>query len=493
MRGILILPDFLIATPGEPPKRNWGVRVVGDRIDAVAANEQLRDMYPEDEAKDAAGQVLAPGFVDAHTHLYGVLAHGIPIIPPPSQGGVGGGSAVPGGAGGGSAASDETGGGWSFLSDFWWPLVEDRLDHEMICAATDLNLAQMLRGGVTSFYDCTEAPNALPGCLAAQAEVVASRGMRGILSFEATERVSKANGQAGLRENLEFIRRQTSGVKRQASDAGILTGPPSPRPPAPGPQPPAPGLISGLMCFHTTFTCSAEFIRQAFELAASEGVLVHMHASESRFEPEYALKHFGLRTFEYYDRLGVAGPNMLASQCVQLTPAEIEIVARRGVRVTHMPLSNCEVGGGIAPVPDLLAAGVTVGLGSDGYITDMFEVMRGAFLIHKAYRQDTATMPAHVVWWMATEGGAQAIGLEQVGRLAPGWQADLQLIDAALPTPLEAWNLYEQLLLYRSRRDVRAVMVAGQWRVRDGVVLGADEAALRGRVQRAAERLWRRD
>ena len=127
---------------------------------------------------------------------------------------------------------------------------------------------------------------------------------------------------------------------------------------------------------------------------------------------------------------------MQASQCVQITPAEIEIIARRGVRVTHMPLSNCEVGGGIAPVPDLVAAGVTVGLGSDGYITDMFEVMRGAFLIHKAHRQDPRVMPANLVWQLATEGGARALGLEKVGRLAPGWQADLQLIDSTLPTPV---------------------------------------------------------
>ena len=116
-----------------------------------------------------------------------------------------------------------------------------------------------------------------------------------------------------------------------------------------------------------------------------------------------------------------------------------------------------------------------MGLGCDGYITDMFEVMRGAFLIHKAHRQDPRVMPANLVWQLATEGGAHALGLEKVGRLAPGWQADLQLIDSTLPTPVEAWNLYDQLLLYRSRRDVRAVMVAGQWRVRDGEVLGVDE------------------
>jgi cytosine/adenosine deaminase-related metal-dependent hydrolase len=244
------------------------------------------------------------------------------------------------------------------------------------------------------------------------------------------------------------------------------------------------------MCYHTTFTCSADFIRQAFELGQAEGVSVHMHASEGTYEPEQAVKAFGCRTFEYYERLGVAGPAMQASQCVQVTPAEVDILARRGVRVTHMPLSNCEVGGGIAPVPDMLAAGVTVGLGSDGYITDMFEVMRGAFLIHKAHRQDPRVMPANVVWRLATEGGAQALGLERVGRLAEGWQADLQLIDSTLPTPVESWNLYDQLLLYRSRRDVRAVMVAGEWRVRDGVVLGADDAALRARAHAAAQRLW---
>ncbi len=462
MKSTLILPDFLIATPGEQPKQGWGVRVVGDQIAAVAPNAELRAAHPDDEIVDAAGQTLSPGFVDAHTHLYGVLAHGVPLHKAPS-------------------------GFWPFLADFWWPLVEDRLDHEMICAATDLNLAMMLRGGTTAFYDITEAPNALPGCLQAQAEVVRARGIRGVLSFEATERVSKANGQLGLRENLEFFRQsrgQDSGIRGQAEPSSLQL-------PASNFQPPTSSLVSGFMCYHTTFTCSAEFIRQAFEMAAGEGATVHMHASEGAYEPEHALAHFGSRTFEYYERLGVAGPAMQASQCVQITPAEIAIIARRGVRVTHMPLSNCEVGGGIAPVPDLMDAGVTVGLGSDGYITDMFEVMRGAFLLHKAHRQDPRVMPANLVWRLATEGGAQALGLEKVGRLAPGWQADLQLIDSTLPTPVETWNLYDQLLLYRSRRDVRAVMVAGQWRVRDGEVLGVDEAALRARAHAAARRLWK--
>jgi cytosine/adenosine deaminase-related metal-dependent hydrolase len=183
---------------------------------------------------------------------------------------------------------------------------------------------------------------------------------------------------------------------------------------------------------------------------------------------------------------------MLASQCVQISSREIDLLAQLGVRVSHMPLSNCEVGGGIAPVPEMVAAGVTVGLGSDGYLTDFLEVMRGAFLIHKAAQTDPRVMPAGQVWQMATEGGARALGLEKVGRIEVGWQADLQLIEPHLPTPLEAHNLLDQLLLYCSRRDVRTVWTAGRCLVDDGLVLGADQEQLAANCRQQAARLWAR-
>jgi cytosine/adenosine deaminase-related metal-dependent hydrolase len=99
-------------------------------------------------------------------------------------------------------------------------------------------------------------------------------------------------------------------------------------------------------------------------------------------------------------------------------------------------------------------------------------------------------MPAHDVWRLATEDGARSIGLDKVGRLEPGWAADLQVIDGAFPTPTAEHNLYDQLVLWRNHTHVRDVMVAGQWRVRDGVVLGADLGAMRARVHQNAERMW---
>jgi cytosine/adenosine deaminase-related metal-dependent hydrolase len=182
----------------------------------------------------------------------------------------------------------------------------------------------------------------------------------------------------------------------------------------------------------------------------------------------------------------------LASQCVQISPREIELLAEHGVKASHMPLSNCEVGGGFAPVPEMLAAGVTVGLGTDGYVNNYYALMRAAFLLHKARLQDPAAMPARTVWQTATTEGARALGLEGVGALKPGFSADLVILDANLPTPLSEGNLLDQLLLWRDPHHVDGVMCAGRWLMRNRELIGADEAAVRARCQAAARALWAR-
>jgi cytosine/adenosine deaminase-related metal-dependent hydrolase len=439
MPGILILPEWLIANTDEPPHKATGVRVSGDVITDVAPNAELISRFPNDERWEASGQVLSPGFVNTHTHLYGVLSHGIPL----------------------SKAPD---GFWPFLKDFWWPMVEDGVDHEMLRAAVEWQCQLMIRSGISSFYDCLEAPHSLPGNLEVEFQIVEKYSLRAILSFEATQRVSKENGELGLQENAQFIDRC-----RQRG-----------------------GLISGMMCYHTTFTCAADFIRRAFDLANERGTLVHAHCSEGTYEPEQALKNFGMRPIAYYDHLGVLGPNMLLSQCVQIDAKEIDFLAQHGAHVSHMPLSNCEVGAGIAPIPQLAAAGVTMGLGSDSYIDNFFEVMRGAFLIHKANQCDPRKMPARLVWHMATEGGAKALNLHNVGRIQPGWQADLQLIDAGVPTPAGDWNLFDQLILYRNPEHVRMVMTAGKPLLKEGRLVVGDEQSARQAVSAQAARLWKK-
>ena len=434
----LILGHMLWADTTQPPHLGWGVAVQDERVIDVASHADLRARFPNAAVVEAEDCVLTPAFVNAHHHMYGVLAHGIPLEEAPA-------------------------GFWPFLEDYWWPRVEDSLTHDLIAAATDWACLEMVRSGVTTFYDCLEAPYALPGALEVEAEIVRRRGLRGVLSFEATQRVSAENGDLGLRENANLI-----DACRERD-----------------------GLVSGMMCFHTTFTCSADFVQRAFELATERGAKMHMHLSEGTYEPEYCLSHFGLRPVAYYGQLGVLGDHVLASQCVQIDAAEIAILAQNGVHVSHQPLSNCEVGGGFAPVPEMLAAGVNVALGTDGYVNNFFEVMRATALIPKARLLDPGTMPADTVWTMATQNGARALGFKDLGLLAPGHQADLLLIAADLPTPLARHNLADQLLLWRNPSHLRGVMCAGRWLLKDGDVIGVDEARVRARAVEAAAHLWR--
>ena len=445
---MIVSADWTVTAALDEPRRDWAVRVVDGLVSEVGPTDELRSRHRQDDFCHGDGCVLLPGFVNAHVHLYGVLAHGVPDpVKPPAD-------------------------FWGFLDDYWWPLVEDALDQDMIAAAAAWVTTELAAGGTTSFFDILEAPNALPEALLAEREAVARSGLRGVLSFEATERMGAANGQAGLEENIRFIE------ACRAADGS--TG--------------AASRISGAMCIHTTFTCGEAFIRQAFEAAEAHEVFCHAHVNEGVHEGLWCTEHHGMRTLEFYERIGAASPRFQASQCVQLSPREIEIIADTGIRVSHMPLSNCEVGGGIAPVPELLERGVTVGLGSDGYLNDMFAVMRGAFLLHRAATLDPGAISAATVLHLATEGAARALGLERVGRLEPGWHADLQFVDLdgprGLPTPVEVHNLLDQLVLWRSADHVRRVMVGGDWIVEDGEVVGADRTALRARTREQAARLW---
>ena len=415
---------------------DWGVVIDGSGIAAVGPNDELRAAYPDAEVIDASGLLLMPGFVNAHMHSYGLLAHGIPVDAAPA-------------------------GFYEFLRDFWWPRVEDRLDHAMIAAAFRLACGMMIRAGFTSFCDILEAPNAVPGALEVEREVLEETGLRGILSIEASERLGTELGERAVSENAKF-------AEKHADDQ----------------------LIRGMMCIHTSFTCSDRFVKHAKEIADELKCGIQLHLSESPYEPELSLKKYGLRPVEWYDRLGFWDDSVLASQGVALDLEEIQILAARGVRLAHMPLSNCEVGGGIAPVPDMISRGIRPGLGTDGYINDPFEVMRGAFLIHKGARRDPGVMPAKTVFAMATSWGAEAIGIPAVGKLAPGMLADLIGIDLSFATPLTEGNVFDQVTLYRSGNDVRLSIVNGALLMKDGELLTVDMEQARRAAAAQARRLW---
>ncbi|MCK5248119.1 amidohydrolase family protein, partial [Candidatus Bipolaricaulota bacterium] len=382
MGELVVLGGSLLASPESSLLPGWGIWIEDGRIADLGPNSALRDEHPSAQVIDARHLLLMPGFINAHMHAYGLLAHGIP-------------------------AHDVPPGFYEFLSDFWWPRVEDRLDEAMIEASMDLACYRMIQSGITTFCDVLEAPNAPEGILDIEANAVRRAGLRAILMTEASERIDTACGKRLLAENARFIE-----AHRQDDH------------------------ISGMLCVHTSFTCSESFVLQARRMMEDLNCDLHLHLSESDYEPATCLEEHGIRPVMWYDNLGLWSPSVLASQAVAVDEEEIRLLAKRGVRVAHMPLSNCEVGGGVAPVPDMIDNGIRPSIGSDGYINDPFEVMRGAFLIHKGVRRNPLAMSAKTVLSMATTWGAKAVGFPQVGAITPGRQADIIGIDFDLDTPL---------------------------------------------------------
>ena len=435
--GKILTGKWLLNGNGEV-REKYGLAFEGAKILDVNSNEELIRNYPGFELEDCTDKIISPGFINSHMHSYGILSHG---ITPPVE-----------------IDSFET-----FLNGFWWPLVEDQLDAEMIQAAGRATAWEMLDSGITSFCDILEAPDAVPGGLEAHARVLEEIGMRAVLSVESCERSGYGDGSAALNENLDFYNKYRNHP-----------------------------LISGMMCIHTTFTCSPEYIKKAAEMARKAGSGIQMHLSESKYEPEWCMKKYGKLPVELYEELGYLDRDVLASQGVKLTDAEMDILAEREVGLVHVPLSNCEVGGGFSPVPDLIARGVNVGLGTDGYINNFFETMRGAFLFHKANRENPEEMPGDVVFKMATANGGRALRREgEVGILNKGAEADIITVDADFPTPLNKENIFSQFILYRNPENVKDVYVAGKKIKSGGCLLDCDREAVRRKVTAEARRLWK--
>ena len=425
----LVVPDSESSplSPGYVAIRDSKIAAVGEgRPQGIKAREEIA-------AKDG---IVIPGLVSTHDHMYGILAHGIPV-------------------------NRKIKGFRSFLEDFWWPRVEDRIDIEALRAAVEVGALERLSTGTTCVADILEAPHAIPGALEAEAQVLERAGMRAVLSFEATERVSRENGRRGLEENSSFI-----AVKNNKA-----------------------GLVRGMHCLHTTFTCSSSFIKECRKQADETGAGIHIHLEESPYESDYARRKYHQLPVEFYDSLGFWGPDVLASQCVQTTSGEIKTLAKNKVKVSHQPLSNGEVGGGIAPVPLMLDKGLQVGLGTDGFIVDMFEVMRGAWLLHKAASADPSVMTASQVFRMATETGARILGTG-AGAIRPGLKADLVVLGDSFPTPITKENALTQLVVYGSGRFVRDVIIDGKVVLREGKAAHIDAESARRKGVETARRLW---
>jgi len=401
------------------------VAVVGGAIAAVGPATELAAAYEAVTTLDAQGGIVLPGLVNAHTHLAMTMFRGF------------------------ADDCDLQG----FL-DRLFPVEAAVLSDETVTVGVEVAIAEQLRAGITSALDMFW----FPGAAGEVADRAGFRLHHGPVFVGATgpDGVPFDERLAGLAEWFDGA-------------TGTLGTPGHPR--------------DGRWVFpHSAYTLAPRQLQAIGEAARAHGARLHIHAAENAAEVATVMDRHGRRPVELLGHLGLLGPDVVLAHTVDLTLAEIELMAATGTVSAHNPASNLKLASGFAPVPELITAGVTVALGTDGSASandlDLFMAMRLAATIHKARTGDATVLPAARVLRMATVDGASALGLGDVlGSIEPGKRADLVVLHADRPHLVPSYDPVSTIVYAAGRADVRHVVIDGQLVVRDGECLTIDVAA----------------
>jgi 5-methylthioadenosine/S-adenosylhomocysteine deaminase len=383
-----------------------------------------------DETLDASNSLVTPGFVNGHSHVAMTLLRGY--------------------------ADDKPLDAW--LQEDIWP-AEGELTPEDVRAGAELGLLEMIKGGTTAFADMYfHVPEIV--------DTVDRAGVRALLGHGI---VTVAKDDEGAREDA-----QTSlEIAREYDGA-------------------ADGRISTAFMPHSLTTVSEEYFAEFVPKAREAGIPIHYHANETIDEVDPIVDERGVRPLEYAAEMGLLEPQDFVAHGVHVDEREIDLLAEAGTGVIHCPASNMKLASGMAPVQEMLEAGVTVGLGTDGAASNndlsMLDEARDAAMIGKLAAADASAVPAEAVVEMLTRGTADALGLES-GRLETGAPADLAVIDLESPHLTPAHDLVSHLAYAAAASDVRHTVCDGRVLMQDGTVLTLDESAVRERASEAAESL----
>lgn len=402
----------------------------GSEIAGLWPSDQTPARITADRVLEAEGRVLIPGLINTHTHAAMTLLRGY--------------------------ADDMPLMPW--LQERIWPL-EMKLEAEDVYWGTMLGIAEMIRGGVTCFNDMYHY-------YAAAARAVVDSGIRGVISGVLLGFLP--NAEENLQRAIAFAKESGGGGE---------------------------GRLVTMLGPHAPYTVPNPLFEKVIAAARESGLGVHLHLSETAREVADSLREHGVTPVRRMQELGMfAAHPVLAAHCVHLTDEDIEILVANRVGIAHNPGSNMKLASGIAPVPQLLAAGAVVGLGTDGPASnnnlDMMEEMRLAALLHKVSAGDPTVVPAPQALAMATRLGAQALGLgDVVGQIKVGLKADLALLDFQQPHLQPRHDVVSHLVYAARAGDVRTVFVNGEAVLLEGKLQTMEEGEVYGQVTARVERL----
>ena len=400
------------------------VAVCGATIAAVGPARELRQQYQAAETLTLPKALIMPGLVNVHTHAAMSCMRGLADDLPLM----------------------------TWLQEHIFP-VEGRLTGEMVYHASLLSLVEMIKSGTTSFCDMYLFADDV-------ARAADRSGMRAWVGEVLYDFPSPNYGElaAGFAYVEELAQRYQDHP-----------------------------LVNITMDPHSVYTCAPDLLVALKEKAIAHDCPYVIHLSETADEVETVRKRYGKTPVNHLEALGLLDERVIADHCVMLSAEEIALLSRRQVKVAHCPESNMKLASGVAPVPELLAAGVTVGLGTDGSASnnnvDLFAEMDMAAKLHKVHRLDPTVMTARETLNMATMGGAGVLGAQlDIGSLEPGKKADMIVLDLDQPHLTPMYNIASHLVYAAKGSDVVHSLINGKVVMRDRQLTALDEKQIIARV-----------
>ena len=400
--------------------KNGGVAIHQGTIVETGIAADLAPKYPDAELLATEHGLIMPGLVNTHTHAAMACFRGLVDDLPLIQ----------------------------WLQEYIFP-VEAKLTGDMVYQATLLSLAEMIKSGTTSFCDMYLFAKDV-------ARAAQKSGMRAWIGEVLYDFPSPNYGE--LASGFQYVEELFT----------LYADNP---------------LISITIDPDAVYTCSPDLLKNLKNMAEKHNTLYIIHLSENKEEVQDVKERYGASPVMHLENLGLLDNRVVADHCVMLTDAEIKLLAKREVKIVHCPERNMKLASGVAPVPQMLAAGISVGLGTDSSASnndiDMFGEMNSAAKLHKVNTLDPTVMPAETVLEMATMGGARVLGAEnKIGSLEPGKKADLIVLDMNQPHLTPLYTIPSHMVYAARGADVVHSVINGNIVMQNRELKTLDEKAI---------------